>query len=145
MCLILYSFSTNLCANYIVHADDKILGGSRIKKKSKESSSSQSSESSLKLTVDMLRKQLKDSQMLLEMHKKMSLAKSIELEDSKKQIIRLKKKLELSLPDEEDIDMKTDYHKTQKMEMVEQEELKFVDYDIPKSVISDKALILQEG
>ena len=36
--------------------------------------------------------------MLLEMHKKMSLAKSIELEDSKKQIIRLKKKLELSLP-----------------------------------------------
>ena len=42
--------------------------------------------------------ELKDSQMLLEMHKKMSLAKSIELEDSKKQIILLKKKLELSLP-----------------------------------------------
>ena len=101
--------------------------------------------------------------MLLEMHKKMSLAKSIELEDSKKQIIRLKKKLELSLQglliitviiiiihwsfslDEEDMDMKTDYQKTQEIEMVEQEELKFVDYDIPKSVISDKALILQEG
>ena len=41
--------------------------------------------------------------------------------------------------------MKTDYQKTQEIEMLEQEELKLVDYDIPKSDISDKALILQEG